>query len=172
MRVRILRLSGSGDILDKAFFDNRVLLYKDRRLTRVIERDSKVKKPYEVEVFRDIQRALGLQLQHDFASFGADVAYLGLAFLNSRGVFRMPSGEIVNFLSVRKGTAPVDVAERKDRNVWDLAIELYDPEGRLLSYTVHGPDPGLNIRRMDANGLFYAIEQKDFPKVVTFRLDY
>jgi len=164
---------GLGDILYvKPFFDNRVLLYKDKRLTRIIERDSNSKKPYEVEVFHDVQRALGLQRQHDFASFGGDVAYLGQALLTSRGLYRMPAGDIVNFLSIRKGTAPVDAAERKDRNLWDLAIELYDPEGRLLSYTVFGPDPGLNIRRMDANGLFYAIEQKDFPKIVTFRLNY
>jgi hypothetical protein len=35
-----------------------------------------------------------------------------------------------------------------------------------------GPDPGYDIRRMDPSGLFCAVEQKDFPKVVTFRLKY
>jgi hypothetical protein len=164
---------GLKDILyTKPFHDNRIRLYKDQQLTRVIERESDIKKPYEVEVFRDVQKALGLQRQRDFASFNRDVAYLGLSFLTSRGIFRMPSGDIVNFLAIRKGTEPVDAAVRKDRNLWDLTLELYDPEGRLLSHAVLGPDPGYSIRRMDAGGLFYAIEQKDFPKIVTFRLKY
>jgi len=164
---------GSGDILlTKPFHDNRLLLYKDKKLTRIIERRSDIKKPYEVETFRDVQKAMGLQRQHDFASFGQGVAYLGMSFLTSRGVFRMPSGDIVNFISIRKGKEPVDAASRKDRNLWDLAVELYDPEGRLLSFTMLGPDPGYDIRRMNPSGLFYAIEQKDFPKVVTFRLKY
>jgi len=161
------------DILyTKPFHDNRIWLYEDKKLTRIIERDSDIKKPYKVELFRDVQKAMGLQRQHDFASFNRDVAYLGEAFLTSKGVFRAPSGDIVNFLSIRKGTEPVDAAIRKDKNLRDLAVELYDPEGRLLSHTVLGPDPGYIIRRMDASGLFYAIEQKDFPKIVTFRLKY
>ena len=164
---------GLEDILyTKPFHDNRIRLYKDQKLTRIIERESAIKKPYEVEVIRDVQKALGLQQQRDFASFNRDVAYLGLSFQTSRGVFRMPSGDIVNFLSIRKGHEPVDAAEGKGKNLWDLAIELYDPEGRLLSFTVLGPDPGYSIRRMDSTGLFYAIEQKDFPKIVTFRLKY
>jgi hypothetical protein len=164
---------GSGDILyTKPFHDNRLLHYQDRKLTRIIERRSDIKKPYEVEIFRDVQKAMGLQRQRDFASFGRGVAYLGLSFLTSRGVFRMPSGEIVNFISIRKGKEPVDAAIRKSKNLWDLAVELYDSAGRLLSHTVLGPDPGYDIRRMDPSGLFYAVEQKDFPKVVIFRLKY
>jgi hypothetical protein len=95
-----------------------------------------------------------------------------MSFLTSKGVFRMPSGEIVNFISIRKGTEPVDMAIGKSKNPWDLAVELYDPEGRLLSFTRLGADPGYDIRRMDPSGLFYAIEQRDFPKIVTFRLKY
>lgn len=156
----------------KPFHDNRIRLYKDKKLVRIIERDSDVKKPYEVELFRDVQKAMGLQRQHDFASFGQGVAYLGMSFLTSKGVFRMPSEEIVNFISIRKGTEPVDAAIGKSKNPWDLAVELYDPEGRLLSFTRLGADPGYDIRRMDPSGLFYAIEQRDFPKIVTFRLKY
>ena len=164
---------GPGDILyTKPFHDNRLRLYKDRKLTRIIERESDIKKPYEVEVFHDVQKALGLQRKYDFASFNGDVAYLGRSFLTSRGVFRLPTGDIANFLLIRKGTGPVEPASLEDRNLWDLAVELYDREGRFLSSTVLGPDPGYDIRRMDASGLFYAIDQKDFPKVVTFRLKY
>ena len=164
---------GPGDILyTKPFHDNRLRLYKDRKLTRIIERESDIKRPYEVQVFRDVQRAMDLRPQYDFASFNRNMAYLGRSSLTSLGVFRMPTGDIANFLLIRKGTGPVDPASLKDQNLWDLAVELYDPEGRLLSFTVLGPNPGYDIRRMDASGLFYAIEQMDFPKVVTFRLKY
>lgn len=67
----------------------------------------------------------------------------------------------MNFLSVRR-----------EKGRWDFAVELYDLSGRLLTYSVLGQNLGLDVRRVDGRGLFYAIEKKDFSKIVIFRLSY
>jgi hypothetical protein len=141
------------------YYDNRILIYKGKTLARVLERDSDVKKPYDVEVFHDVTKAMALQREYELGMFGRGIAFLGTVYQNSVGLARFPSGELVNFLSIRRA---------KGRR--DLAAELYDAQGRLLTFSRLGSDLGLDIRRIDGTGLFYAIERKDFPKVVMFRL--
>jgi hypothetical protein len=106
-----------------------------------------------------MDKAVATQRQYDFASFGQGIAYLGRAFQTSSGVYRLPDGTIVNFISIKRA-----------KNLWELGVELYDDSGKLLSYSVLGQNLGYDIRCMDASGLFYAIERKDFHKVVMFRL--
>jgi hypothetical protein len=143
------------------YYDNRILVYKDKKLARVLERQSGIPKPYDVLVFRDVDKAIALQREYEFGTFGRGVAFLGTAYQNSLGLFRLPDGRIVNFLSTRR---------EKGRR--DLAVELYDASGRLLTCSVLGENPALDVRRVDGNGLFYAIERKDFPKIVMFRLSF
>jgi hypothetical protein len=163
---------GPDDIIyAKPFYDNRILVYKDKKLARIIERESDIKKPYEVEVFHDVQKAMGLQRKYDFATFGRGVAFLGRSFQTSIGLFRLPSGGIVNFLSVRNTKESGEEAKRGGKkSIFDLTVEIYDADGRLLTYAVLGPDLGYRIRCMDESGLFYATAWQDYPKVVMFRL--
>jgi hypothetical protein len=51
-------------------------------------------------------------------------------------------------------------------------VELFDSTGKLLSYSKLGDDMNYDIRCMDSGGRFYAIERKEYNKVITFRLEY
>ncbi len=164
---------GPDDIIyAKPFYDNRLLVYKDKKLARIIERESDIKKPYEVEVFHDVQKAMGLPRgAYDLQTFGRGVAFMGRTFQTSIGLFRLPSGAIANFLSVRNTKDSWEEAKRSGKkSIFDLVVEIYDADGRLLTYAVLGPDLGYRIRCLDESGLFYATARQDYPKVVMFRL--
>jgi len=155
---------GNGDILiTKYHHDNQIRVYADRKLTQVWTRDSDIKKAYEVQVFHDLDKAMSVprDQDYDFKSFGQGIAFIGKSFQNSLGVFQMPDRRIVNFLSIR--------ASKVRRELW---AELYDPTGKLLSFSKLGDDVSYDIRCMDSGGRFYAIERKEFNKVIAFRLEY
>ncbi len=154
----------NGDIVyTKYHHDNEIRVYAARKLAQVWTRDSDIKKAYEVQVFRDVEKAMAVprDADYDFKSFGQGIAFVGKSFQNSLGVFEMPDGRVVNFLSVR-----VSKARR------DLWAELYDPTGELLSFSKLGDGVSYDIRCMDSGGRFYAIERREFNKVIAFRLEY
>jgi hypothetical protein len=135
-------------------------------LTKIICRDSDVKKPYEILAFHDVNKALNLQRdkkyqEYDFRSFGQGIAFFGKSFQNSLGLFRLSNGYIVNFLSLRKS-----------KDIREYGAELYDSEGKLLTYSKLGENLYYDIRCMDSTELFYAIERKEYNKVIMFRLEY
>jgi hypothetical protein len=157
----------NGDIFyTKYFYDNRIFIYKNQELTKIISRDSDIKKPYEILVFHDVNKALNLQRdkkyqEYDFRSFGQGIAFFGKSFQNSLGLFRLSNGHIANFLSLRKS-----------KDIREYGVELYDSEGKLLTYSKLGENLYYNIRCMDSTELFYAIERKEYNKVIMFRLEY
>jgi len=157
----------NGDIFyTKYFYDSRIFIYRNRKLTKIISRDSDIKKPYEILVFHDVNKALNMQRdqkyqEYDFRSFGQELAFFGKSFQNSQGLFQLPNGYVVNFLSLRRS-----------KDIREYGVELYDSEGKLLSYSKLGENLYYNIRGMDSSGLFYAIERKEYDKVIMFRLKY
>jgi hypothetical protein len=98
---------------------------------------------------------------YDFRSFGQGIAFFGKSFQNSRGIFQLSDGYIVNFLDIRKS-----------KDIREFGAELYDSSGKLLSYSKLGENLYYDIRCMDSNDLFYAIERKEYNKVIIFRLEY
>lgn len=154
----------SGDLLyTKYYYDNQVRVYKNGKLMKIIMRESGVKKAYEVEVFHDVQKAMSIprDQDYDFKSFGQGIAFVGKSFQNSLGVFQLPNGHIVDFLSIRKS--------KSSRELW---VELFDSTGKLLSFSKLGDNMNYDIRCMDSGGRFYAIERKEYNKVIGFRLEY
>ena len=61
---------------------------------------------------------------------------------------------------------------RKSKDVRELGVELYDSEGRFLKYAKLGENLSYDIRCKDSSDLFYAIDRKEYHKVITFRLGY
>ena len=157
----------NGDILyTKYYYDNQILIYRNRELVKIIRRESDIKKPYEILVFHDVNKASNIQSDqkyqdYDFHSFGRGIAFFGKSFQNSLGIFQLSDGHIVNFLSVRKS-----------KDIREFGVELFDSSGKLLSYSKLGENLYYDIRCMDSNDLFYAIERKDYHKVIMFRLGY
>jgi hypothetical protein len=157
-------IQDNGDLLyTKYYYDNQVRAYKNRKLTKIITRESGIKKPYEIRVFHDVNEAMRIprDQDYDFKSYGQGIAFVGKSFQNSQGVYELPDGHIVNFLSIRKS-----------KNLRELCLELYDSTGKLLSFSELGDDMNYDIRCMDSGGRFYAIERKEYNKVITFRLEY
>jgi hypothetical protein len=152
-----------GLLYTRYYYDNQILVYENRKLTKIITRDSGIHKPYEIKVFHDVNAAMNIprDQDYDFKSFGQGIAFVGKSFQNSQGVYQLPDGHIVNFLSIRKSN--------KTRELW---LELYDSTGKLLSFSKLGDDMNYDIRCMDSGGHFYAIERKDYHKVIAFRLEY
>jgi len=157
----------NGDILyTKYFYNNQILICKNKKLVKIISRESDIKKPYEILVFHDVNKAVNMQSDQkyqDYESklFGRGIAFFGKSFQNSLGIFQLSDGHIVNFLSIRKS-----------KDIRDFGVELYDSEGKFLYYSKLGENLDYDIRCMDSSGLFYAIERKDYHKVITFRLEY
>lgn len=157
----------NGDILyTKYYYDNQILIYKNKRLVKRIERESDIKKPYEILVFHDVNKAMNLQRdqkyqEYDFRSFGQGIAFFGKSFQNSRGIFQLSDGYIVNFLNIRKS-----------KDIWEFGVELFDSSGKLLSYSKLGENLYYDVRCKDSNDIFYAIERKEYNKVIMFRLGY
>jgi len=67
----------------------------------------------------------------------------------------------VNFLSIRRS-----------KSLYEIGVELYDQEGKFLTYSKIGENLGYDIRCLDSQQLFYAINRKDYNKVLVFRLEY
>ena len=157
----------NGDILyTKYYYDNQILIYRNKELVKIISRESDIKNPYEILVFHDVKKALNLQRDpkyqdYDFRSFGQGIAFFGKSFQNSLGLFQLSDGHLVNFLNIRKS---------KDN--WEFGVEIYDSEGKFLKYSKLGENLYYDVRCMDSNDLFYAIERKDYNKVIMFRLQY
>jgi len=154
----------NGDILyTKYYYDNQIFIYRNKGLVKIIGRESDIKEPYEVQVFHDVNKARNIQRDQDynFKSFGRGIAFVGKSFQNSLGIFQLSDGLIVNFLAIRKS-----------KGKWEFGVELFDSSGKLLSYSKIGENLYYNVRCMDSNDLFYAIERKEYNKVIMFRLGY
>ncbi len=98
---------------------------------------------------------------YDFKTYSGGKAFIGKIYQATRGIYQLSDGYIVNFLSLKKAT-----------DLWELGIELYDPEGKFLHYTKLGDNLYYDIRCKDASDLFYAIDRKEYHKVITFRLEF
>ena len=151
------------DILyTKYYYDNQVFIYKNKGLAKKICRESDIKKPYEIQVFRDLNKVQNMPWDdYDFKSYSQEIAFVGKSLQNSRGIFQLSDGYIVNFLAIRKS-----------KDIWEFGVELFDSSGKLLTYSKLGENLYYDIRCMDSNDLFYAIERKDYHKVIMFRLGY
>jgi len=155
----------NGDILYTNFYyDNQIFVYRNRELIKIISRESNIKNPYEVQVFRDPKKAQEIKqddLDFDFKSFGPGGAFVGKPNQNSLGIYQLADGNIVNFLVIRKS-----------KDIREYGVELFDSAGKLLSYSILGENLSYDIRCKDSSDLFYAIERKDYNKVIMFRLEY
>jgi len=154
----------NGDVLyTRYFYDNQIFSYKNKKLVKIISKESDIKKPYEIKVFHDVKKALSMQRdkEYDFRSFGQGIAFIGKTYQCSIGLYQLSDGHIVNFLSTRKS-----------KDMREFGVELYDSEGRFLKYSKLGENLYYNIRCMDSSDLFYAIDRKEYDKVIMFRLEY
>jgi hypothetical protein len=157
----------NGDVLyTKYFYDNQILICKNKKLVKIISRESDIKKPYEILVFHDVNKAVNMQSDqkyqdYDSKTFGQGIAFFCKSFQNSLGIFQLSDGLIANFLYIRKS-----------KDIREFGVEFFDSEGKFLYYSKLGENLYYDIRCMDSSGLFYAIERKDYHKVITFRLEY
>lgn len=155
----------NGDLFYvKYYYDNQILVYKNRELKKIISRESNIKNPYEVHVFRDSKKAQAIKqddLDFDFKTFGPGGAFVGKPNQNSLGIYQLADSNIVNFLVIRKS-----------KDLREYGVELFDSTGKLLSYSILGENLVYDIRCKDSNDLFYAIGRKDYHKVIMFRLEY
>lgn len=155
----------NGDLLyTNYYYDNQILVYRNRELIKIIRRESNIKNPYEVHVFRDSKKAQAIKqddLDFDFKTFGPGGAFVGKPNQNSLGIYQLADSNIVNFLVIRKS-----------KDLKEYGVELFDSTGKLLSYSILGENLAYDIRCKDSNDLFYAIERKDYHKVIMFRLEY
>ena len=153
----------NGDILyTKYFYDNQIFTYKNKELVKIIRRKSDIKKPYEIQVFHDVKKAMAIKdPEHDLRAFGRGIAYLGKIHQCSLGIYQLSDGHIVNFLYLRRS-----------KDIKELGVELYDSEGKLLKCSKLGENLYYNIRYLNSSDLFYAIEREEYNKVIMFRLEY
>jgi len=157
----------NGNILyTKYHYGNQIFVYKNRKLEKIIRREADIIKPYEIIVFHDVNKAMNMQKDpkyqdYDIKLFGRGIAFFGKSFQNSLGLFQLSDGHIVNFISIRKS-----------KDVREFGVELYDSEGRFLKYSKLGENLYDDIRCKDSSDLFYAIDRKEYHKVITFRLGY
>ncbi len=157
----------NGNILyTKYYYDNQIFVYKNRKLEKIIRREADIIKPYEIIVFHDMNKAMNMQndpkyQDYDIKLLGRRIAFFGKSFQNSLGLFQLSDGHIVNFMRMRKS-----------KDVRELGVELYDSEGRFLKYAKLGENLSYDIRCKDSSDLFYAIDRKEYHKVITFRLGY
>ena len=155
----------NGDMYyTKYYYDNQIFVYRNRELIKIISRESNIKKPYEVQVYNDVKKAMEIRREnkeYDIGSFGRGIAFLGKLYQRSLGIYQLADGHIVNFLRIRKS-----------KDIKEFGVELYDSSGKFLNYSILGENLWYDIRCKDSNDLFYAIERKDYNKVILFRLDY
>ena len=157
--------NNNGDMYyTKRYYDNQIFVYRNWELTKIISRESSIKKPYEVKVFTDVKKAMEINREskeYDIGSYGQGTAFLGKLYQTSLGIYKLPDGHIVNFLRIRKS---IDIKE--------FGVELYDSSGKFLMYSKLGENLWYDIRCKDSSDLFYAVERKDYNKVIMFRLEY
>lgn len=153
----------NGDMLyTKYFYDNQIFTYKNKELVKIVRRESDIKKPYEIQVFHDVEKALAIKNpEYDLRAFGRGIAFLGKIHQCSLGIYQLSDGYIVNFLYLRRS-----------KDIKELGVELYDSEGKFLKYSKLGENLYYNIRYLDSSDLFYAIEREEYDKVIMFRLAY
>jgi len=153
----------NGDILyTKYFYDNQIFTYKNKELVKIVRRESDIKKPYEIQVFHDVEKARAIKdPEHDLRAFGPGIAFLGKIHQCSLGLYQLSDGHIVNFLYLRRS-----------KDIKELGVELYDSEGKFLKYSKLGENLYYNIRYLNSSDLFYAIEREEYDKVIMFRLAY
>jgi hypothetical protein len=157
----------NGDILyTKHLYDNQILICKNKKLVKIISRESDIKKPYEILVFHDVNKAVNMQSDpkyqdYELKLFGRGIAFFGKSFQYSKGIFKLSDGLIANFLYIRKS-----------KDIRELGVELYDSEGKFLYYSKLGENLDYDVRCMDSNDLFYAIDRKEYHKIIIFRLEY
>ncbi|MBD3414690.1 MAG: 6-bladed beta-propeller [Candidatus Aminicenantes bacterium] len=154
----------NGDILyTKDYYDNKILIYQNKELSRVITRESDIKKPYEVQKFHDQNKAREVMKKQDynFSTFAQGIQYVGRANLTSGGVFQLLDGNIVHFVSTYVS-----------KEVFGFDVELFDSDGKLLSHSRLGENLFYDVRCKDSNDIFYAIHRRDYHKVIAFRLKY
>jgi hypothetical protein len=153
----------NGDILyTKYFYDNQIFTYNNKELVKIVRRKSDIKKPYEVQVFHDVEKALAIKdPEYDLRAFGRGIAFLGKTHQCSVGLYQLSDGHIVNFLYLRRS-----------KDIKELGVELYDSEGKFLKYSKLRENLYYNIRYMDSSDLFYAIEREEYDKIIMFRLAY
>lgn len=144
-------------------FDNKIRVFNENKLVELIQRQSPTKKPYKVERFtdRDKMRKVSKQKDYSFRTYGQGVFFTGEHYQVSIGLFRLNNGHIVNF-----------VRWNKEKDKPEFGVELYDPNGRLLSCSQLEDIHLMEILCKDAADCFYGINRKDFHKVVKFRLVY
>ncbi len=153
--------SNNGDMYyTKYYYDNRIFVYRNRELIKIISRESNIKKPYEIKVYKDAKKAREIQ-EFDFKIFGGGIVFIGKRIQESLGIYQLTDGHIVNFLRIRKS-----------KDISEFGVELFDSSGKLLSYSIFGENLYYNICCKDSSDLFYAVERKDYNKVIMFRLEY
>jgi len=148
----------------KHYYDNQIFVYRNRELIKIISRESNIKKPYEVQEFSDVKKAQEIrrdQVDYDFKSFGQGVAYVGKSFQYSLGIYQLADGNIVNFLNIRKS-----------KDLREIGVELFDSSGKFLTYSKLKENVYYDICCKDSTDLFYAVERKEYNKVIMFRLEY
>jgi len=157
--------SNNGDMYyTKYYYDNQIFVYRNRELIKIISRESNIKKPYEVKVYSDAKKVREIKWDDqdfDFKSFGPGGAFIGKINQESLGIYQLADGHIVNFLCIRKS---------KDSR--EYGVELFDSSGKFLIYSILGENLYLDICCKDSSDLFYAVERKDYNKVIMFRLEY
>jgi len=154
----------NGEILyTKDYYDNKIFIYKDKELEKLITRESDIKKPYKVQMFHDFNKAKKAREKNDynFTSYGRGTHFVGNSFLTSSGIFQLSDGNIVNFVN-----------PYISKRLWGFDVELYDQEGKFLSHSRLGKNLFYNIQFKDSNDLFYAIHRHEYHKVIVFRLKY
>ncbi len=153
----------NGDILyTKYFYDNQIFTYKNKKLVKIVRRESDIKKPYEIQVSHNAKKAMAIKdPEYDLKAVGPGIAFLGKTHQCSLGIYQLSDGYIVNFLYLRRS-----------KDIKELGVELYDSEGKFLKYSKLGENLYYNIRYLDSSDLFYAIEREEYDKVIMFRLEY
>lgn len=154
---------GPGDFLyTKYFYDNQIFACLSKELVKIVEKDSEINKPYEVQVFHDVKKARDTRgTEYNYRLFGQGIAFAAKTYQFSLGLYQLSDGSIVNFLYLRRS-----------KDTWELGVELYDSEGRFLKYSKLGENLYYDVRCKDSSDLFYAIDRKEYHKVITFRLTY
>ncbi|MBN1273191.1 MAG: 6-bladed beta-propeller [Candidatus Aminicenantes bacterium] len=152
-----------GDFLyTKYFYDNQIFIYSGKTCEKILRRKSDIKKPYDVRVFHDMEKAKNVpDSEYDFGSYGKGIIFLGVSYQCSLGLYQLSNGYIVNFIRIRKS-----------KDLFEFGVEMYGPEGKLLKYSKLGENIYYDMCCMDSHEHFYAIERKDYNKIFIFRLEY
>jgi hypothetical protein len=154
----------NGEIIYTNFlYNNQIYFYRNRELTTIISKESDINKPYVVEYFNDMEKTkkVAKDKGYYFNQFGPGGYFTGNYIQRSLGVYQLSDGNIVNFLNIRK-----------TKDIYEYGVELYDSSGKFLTYSKLGDNLGYDVRCKDSDDLFYAIDRREYHKVIRFRLEY